>query len=291
MIKERMLFVINPISGGKRKAKFVDQAERYLDKSRFDPVYRYTNGPDQASDLTRSGISEGFRYIIAVGGDGTINEVARHLLNSPITLGVIPYGSGNGFARSLNIPLNIKGAVELLNSMRIRQVDTGTINGLPFFNMAGLGFDASVSARFSTSDHRGVLGYMSTVVSVMMSYRPRRCRIESTENSIKRKVFMLSIANSPQFGNGAYIAPNASMCDGLLDICIVKPFPIWTFPFMVLHLFRKTADKSKFVEILKVKDVTIYVDSDEIVHLDGDPQNLGEVLRISILANSLKVIF
>lgn len=291
MIKTRILFVINPISGGKRKTRFVDQAERYLDKTRFDPTYLYTEGPNEAGEMTKRGVEQGFRVIVAVGGDGTINEVARHLLDSPIVLGVIPYGSGNGFARSLNIPLKASKAIQRLNTMRVQGVDSGTVNDTPFFNMGGLGFDAEVSLRFAQSGNRGILGYMLTVISTMLYFKPRRCKVELDGNWMEREVFMLSIANSPQFGNGAYIAPHASMQDGLLDLCFVYPFPLALFPKMVYHLFNRTAHKSRYVECRKIKVLKIEVDPDEVVHLDGEPRKLGAILKIKVLPKSLKVIF
>ena len=291
MSKIRVLFVINPISGGKSKAKFVAQVERYLDMNRFDPRYVYTEGPEQVGALTQNGVREKVDVIVAVGGDGTINEVARYLLYKPIPLGVIPYGSGNGFARSLNIPLKTTKAIQRLNQMRVKQVDSGMLNGKSFFNMGGLGFDAAVSTRFSKTGNRGVFGYMLTAIATMLSFKPRECQIEMGTQSRREQVFMLSFANSPQFGNNAYIAPKASMEDGLLDLCIVRPFPIYLFPKMVYHLFNKSAHKSNYTEFIQFKAIKILVDAQEIVHLDGEPYRLGEVLELKVLPKSLKVIY
>lgn len=292
MTKLRVLFVINPISGGRPKTKFVAQVERYLDMKLFEPSYVYTEGPEQTGVITKRGIAEQFQLIVAVGGDGTINEIARHLLNKPIALGIIPYGSGNGFARSLKIPLKTTQAIQRLNKMQVKFVDSGTINGLPFFNMGGVGFDAAVSKRFARAGNRGILGYMLTVISAMRTFVPVPCRIDLEGNSsLKERVFMLSIANSPQFGNGAYIAPQASMEDGWLDICVVRPFRGILFPKMVYHLFNKSANKSGYVESFRVKAARILVDDGEMVHLDGEPHQLGGVLEVNVLPKSLKVLY
>lgn len=290
MSKKKILFIINPISGGKKKDKFETVAHRYLDERLFSPEFVFTQEPNHAEQLAREGLANKFDFITAVGGDGTVNEVAKALLGTQTPLGIIPEGSGNGLARALHIPLEKKDAINLLNRLAVKEIDAGYINGIPFFNMAGIGFDALISSRFAKKDLRGPLGYMQTVFYEISNYKPLDYEIDVDGRACKRKAFMISIANSPQYGNEAYISPNASMEDGLLDVCIVKPFPLFILPKMIYHLFSKTADKTKYVEIIHGKKIKIKRSMDEEVHIDGEPLILNKDLEITVFPKSLKVI-
>lgn len=290
MGKKKILFIINPISGGKKKDKFETIAHRYLDEHLFSPEFVFTQEPNHAEQLAREALNNEFDFITAVGGDGTINEVAKALLGTQVPLGIIPEGSGNGLARALHIPLEKKDAFVLLNRLAIKEIDAGYINGMPFFNMAGIGFDALISSRFAKKDLRGPLGYMQTVFYEISNYKPLDYEIDIDGNIYKRQAFMISIANSPQYGNEAYISPNASVEDGLLDVCIVEPFPLFILPKMIYHLFSKTADKTKYVEIIHGKSIKIKRSIKEEIHVDGEPLMLGKDLDITVFPKSLKVI-
>jgi YegS/Rv2252/BmrU family lipid kinase len=290
MSKKTILFIINPISGGRDKNKFEKFARRYLDSSIFSPHFVFTKKTNHAELLAQEGLINKFDYIIAVGGDGTINEVAKVLMGTDTPLGIIPKGSGNGLARALHIPLDQRAAIAILNKLTIKEIDAGYINGLPFFNMAGMGFDALISSRFVKKDLRGPVGYMQTVLNEISNYKPLDYEIVIDGRVYERKAFMISIANSPQYGNEAYISPKASMEDGLLDVCIVKPFNILYLPKMIYYLFNKTADKSKYVEIILGKNIKIKRSSMGEVHVDGEPVILDTDIEINVAPNSLKVI-
>jgi len=289
--RKKLLFIINPISGGKDKRGFEKEVKLYLDHQLFDSYYRFTENPSHGEELAKEAVQDGYDIIVAVGGDGTINEVAKALVNTSVILGIVPEGSGNGLARFLEIPNAIKDAIAILNKFQIRSIDSGLLNGHYFFNMAGIGFDAVISNRFDKESIRGPYGYMKTVFSEITGYKSQVYDFTIDGKQFKREAFMISLANSPQYGNNAYVSPKASVCDGLLDVCIVKPFPLYLFPKMLFHLFNKTADKSEYVDIIRGKDILIKRNLDGDVHVDGEPISLGKELQISILPESLKVIY
>lgn len=288
--RKRILFVINPISGGKKKSAFNKQVLEVLDLEKFDPTFKITDHPNHAFELGKSAIAEGFDAVVAVGGDGTINELGSAILGSDLPLGVIPEGSGNGLALYLGIPLNESAAIRRINRFDTVEVDTGEINGRNFFNIAGLGFDASVSDHFATENIRGPIGYLNSVINVWSKFKPSKYKLLIDKKEYNREAFMISVANSPQYGNNAYIAPQASINDGLLDVCVVHKFPIYLLPKMVFHLFTKSADQSDYVEIIPGKEITIVRDEKGPVHVDGEPVEMGEILNISIKHKSLKII-
>ena len=290
MIKKRILFIINPISGGKQKYNFEKFARDHLSEEQFAPEFVFTKKPNHAELLAKEGLEKKFDFIVAVGGDGTINEIAKVLLNSKTPLGIIPKGSGNGLARALQIPLEEKAALTLISNMTVKEIDVGYINGLPFFNMAGMGFDALISSRFAKKDLRGPLGYMQTILYEISTYKPVDYEITIDGELYIRKAFMISIANSPQYGNEAYISPKASIEDGLLDVCIVKPFHLLILPKMIYHLFSKTADKTKYVEIIPGRSIKIKRSILEEVHIDGEPIFLDGDLEVKVSPNALQVI-
>lgn len=285
-----MLFIVNPISGGKKKTGFEKRALAELDAAFYDARFAITDYPGHAQELARQAISEGVDIVVAVGGDGTINEVASALNGTAIPLGIIPEGSGNGLALYLGVPLNERAALRRLSREDFMVIDSGTINGLPFFNMAGIGFDASVSDRFANANLRGPIGYLKAIVTELSTYKPSRYSLVIDGRSYDREAFMISVANSPQYGNNAYVAPQASVTDGILDVCIIHRFPLYTFPMMLFHLFNKTADQSEYVEIIPGKRVRITRQTADAVHVDGEPKEMGTVLDIAVDPASLRII-
>jgi len=290
MRKKRILFVINPVSGGKKKTTFNKQVLEVLDLNRFDPTFKVTNHANHAYELAKSAIEEQYDAVIAVGGDGTINEIGTALVGSDIPLGIVPEGSGNGLALYLGIPMNESAALRRINRFDSVDIDCGKIGERCFFNIAGIGFDASVSDRFASETFRGPVGYLRTVINVLSKYKPKKYNLNIDGKKYEREAFMISVANSPQYGNNAYIAPNASINDGLLDVCIVHKFPLYTLPMMIFHLFNKTADQSEYVEIIPGKAICIEQEGKAPVHLDGEPMDLGNKIEIKVHGNALKII-
>lgn len=289
-MKKSVLFIINPISGGKNKLNFPDFAKTYLDLNRFNPEFVYTEWPTHANDLAVEAVKQEVDIVVSVGGDGTINEIASALEGSDKIMGIIPFGSGNGLARSLNISLDNKKAISIINNEKCRRIDSAVLNGRKFFNMAGLGFDAHISFKFAKLKNRGLKGYISTALAEISSYVPDTYELIIDGNHYQRVAFMISIANSSQYGNNAYISPDAKLDDGLLDICIIKPFPLIQFPLIGYHMFNKTVHKTDYVEIIKGKDIRINRLNEGIVHLDGEPIEMDKEVLIHIKPLSLSVL-
>lgn len=289
-MKKSVLFIINPISGGKKKLNFPAFAKTQLDLDILDPEFVYTEWPTHANDLALSAVKNGKDIVVAVGGDGTINEVASALEGTPVIMGIIPFGSGNGLARALNISLNNKRALTVINNLKTRKIDSGVLNDRKFFNMAGMGFDAHISLKFAKLKNRGLKGYIGTALSEISSYSPDLYDLTIDGNHFKIDAFMISIANSCQYGNNAYISPEAKLDDGLLDICIIKPFPLSQLPVIGFHLFNKTIHKTKYVDIIKGKDIRINRKKEGTVHLDGEPVEMTKDVNIRVKPLSLIVL-
>lgn len=290
-MKKNILFIINPVSGGKSKKKFPELARKFLDPSLLEPEYVFTKHPDHAYELALNAVKAGVDIVAAVGGDGTINEVASAIESTSCIMGIIPFGSGNGLARSLNISLNNEHALRAINSLNTRTIDTGILNEWKFFNIGGIGFDAHISSKFAGMKSRGFKGYIKTTFTEIIKYKPQRYRIEIDGRELERKAFMISIANSSQYGNNAHISPHASLDDGLLDLCVVKPFPLLRLPLMGYHMFAKSSHKSGYVEIIKGKNIRIQTDKSSIVHVDGEPRELSRDILISVKPLSLSVLY
>jgi YegS/Rv2252/BmrU family lipid kinase len=232
-----------------------------------------------------------YDIIVAVGGDGTINEVASAIAGTGTVLGIIPFGSGNGLSRFLNIPMDVKGAFNTLNEARIIDIDAAKMNGQWFFNMAGMGFDAHISHVFAHgSKKRGFFSYLKSSLKEIASYKAQSYRINIDGVAYDNEAFMLSMANSSQYGNNAHISPQASVQDGLLDVCVIRPFPLWRFPEMGLRMFTKTAEGSKYVTIIKGKHIKIERAQAGPIHLDGEPQVTGTDINVLVQPGALKVI-
>ncbi|MVZ63568.1 diacylglycerol/lipid kinase family protein [Sphingobacterium humi] len=290
MTKKRILFVVNPVSGGKKKTAFNKQVLEVLDMSRFEPTFKTTNHVNHAYELAQQAIEEKYDAVVAVGGDGTINEIGSALAGSNTPLGIIPEGSGNGLALYLGIPMNESAALRRINRFESIAVDCARVGERRFFNIAGIGFDASVSDKFANETFRGPVGYLRTAINVLSKYKPKKYKLLIDGKEYEREAFMISVANSPQYGNNAYIAPNASITDGMLDVCIVHKFPLYSLPLMLFHLFNKTADQSEYVEIIPGKKISIFQEGNDPVHLDGEPKDLGNCVEIEVMEKALNII-
>lgn len=289
-MKKNILFIINPISGGTRKLNFPALANSALDLTKFDARFVYTQSPNHANELALEAIQNNIDIIVAVGGDGTINEIASAVESTDKIMAIVPYGSGNGLARSLKIPLNVKNAVSRINNLNARKIDSGVLNGKKFFNVAGIGFDAHISSKFSELKNRGLKGYIGTTLSEISSYRSENYNLTIDGNQLQKHAFMISIANSCQYGNNAFISPEAELDDGLLDVCIIKPFPLVQLPLMGYHLFNKTAHKTNYVEIIKGRKIRISRPFEGIIHLDGEPVQTAEDILITVKPLSLTIL-
>ena len=290
LLPKRILFVINPISGvGKQKSVEKLIGER-LDKNRFSAEIAYTDAPGNATEISRKAAGEGVDIVVAVGGDGTVNEIASGLVGTSTALAIVPAGSGNGLARHLKIPMNLKSAIDVLDAGTVQKIDTATINGQLFVNVAGVGFDASVAKKFAASGKRGFSTYFRITASSYKDYKPKQYSLLIDGKLIKRRALLVSFANSSQFGNNTSIDPAASVNDGFIDVCIVGKVPEWKTIFLAPLLFLRRFDRTRYVEIIRAKEVILKRKKGKNIHLDGDPKIMGKELSIKINPLSLNVI-
>lgn len=289
-MRKRILFIVNPISGGQVKTFIPSLLDQFLDHHLFDAEIVFTERVGHASELAKEAIQNEIEIIASVGGDGTINEIASVVESSGKTMAIIPCGSGNGLARTLKIPLNNIKAIKNLNLLRTAKIDSGIFNERKFFNIAGIGFDAHISALFAHDKNRGFKGYINSTLREINNYKFQQYQIEIDGVKYVRDAFMLSIANSSQYGNNAHISPLALLDDGLLDVCIIKPFPIFKFPFLGYRMFSKTAHHSPYVEILRGRDIKIIRSVEGPVHLDGEPVIFPTEINVSVKHLSLNLV-
>ncbi len=287
---KKILFIVNPISGSGKN----NPLEKYI-KERFgNPDFSYkivqTERPGHASDLSKTAVAEGTDIIVAVGGDGTVNETARAIIGTECALGIIPTGSGNGLARHLKLPFNVTKALDSIGAGKFIKIDTATLDDKVFLSMAGVGYDAHVAKKFANAGTRGFLTYFKIVSSDYKGYKPRKYKLILDGKTIKRTAFMVSFANSNQFGNNTSIDPNAKIDDGYIDVCIVRKVPMIRLPFILPLLFMGKFDKSLYIEIIRAKTITIKRKKGKAIHLDGDPYDSGKQFEIKIHPLSLKII-
>ena len=288
-MKRKALFIINPISGGKKKDGVPELIEKHLDTEVFESVIVFSDGVSHARQIAKEAVNK-FDLIVAVGGDGTVNEVASAIVGTATPLGIIPFGSGNGLSRFLQIPMDTEKAIKNLSTGHVEVIDSAKLNGKPFFNMAGMGFDAHISEVFSHGKKRGFFTYLKSSIQEVFKYQPQVYHLEVDGVVYDRDAFMLSFANSSQYGNNVHIAPHASVQDGLLDICVIKKMPVWKFVVLGISTLRKTSDKTNYVEIIRGKHINIKRSGPGPVHLDGEPQIADADVSIEVIPGSLKVI-
>jgi diacylglycerol kinase (ATP) len=290
LAKTNIIFIINPISGGKNKADIPSLIDKHLDKLKFNANYQFSEYPGHAAEIAMEAGNKNFDVIVAVGGDGTINEVASQVMIQGKVLGILPFGSGNGLSRYLRIPMNTVSAIKVINASHTKLVDTATFNGKPYFNMAGMGFDAHISSIFAGAKKRGLAGYVKLGLKEMINYKPETYVIEVDGKSITRQAFVVSIANSSQYGNNTYISPEASVTDGLLDVCVIKSFSLVMLPKLAYHMLRGNTHRSNMVEIIRGRKIKIQRKDEAAIHIDGEPYLMGREIFISILPLSLTII-
>lgn len=289
--KKKIVFVINPISGTQGKEQILAWVNEKLDREKYDMEVVYTEYAGHAVKIAAQKAAEKAFAVVAIGGDGTINEIARSLVHTDTALGIIPCGSGNGLARHLQIPLDPRKAVDIINGGRLEVIDYGKINGVPFFCTCGVGFDAFVSLKFSQAGKRGPLTYLEQTLLESLKYRPEVYELEMDGNASTRyRAFLIACGNASQYGNNAYITPRATLDDGLLDVTILEPFTVLDVPSLSFQLFNKTIDQNSRIKTFQCKSLRIHRSKPGVVHFDGDPMMAGEDIEVSIVQRELKVI-
>jgi diacylglycerol kinase (ATP) len=292
MEKKRVLFIVNPASGPQNDAadEFAAQVSKHIDSGVIDFQIEVTQYAQHASVLSRKAVEQNIDVVVAVGGDGTVNEVASSLIGTHTALGIIPAGSGNGLAHHLKIPFNLPDALALINMGRMLLMDTVSVNNLPFLSIAGIGFDALVADKFAGNSTRGLMSYINIVSSEYVSYQPLDYELSIDGNKDTYKALFISFANSDQFGYNTSIAPEARVDDGLMDVCIVSKIPLYSIPFVAPMLFIRQVHRTPFVDIIKANEVVVHTTKELIVNIDGEPVTMKGPLRFKLVPHSLKVV-
>ena len=291
MVKRtKIVFIVNPISGISDKKRIINLIPKYLDSCRFDWTVCRTEYRGHASVLATQASKEGADVVVAVGGDGTVNEVARSLIHSDSALGIIPCGSGNGLARHLRIPMKPEGALQVLSDCHIEQLDFGMIDQNPFFCTCGVGFDAFISDRFSKAGHRGLITYIKNTLKEGVRYKSDTYEIMIDGERHVFRAFVIACANASQYGNDAYIAPQASMRDGLMDVTIMEPFSLLDRLQIAIQLFKKNITSNSHIRTFRCSQLHIKRSAPGVIHLDGDPKEAGEELDVKIIPQGIRMV-
>lgn len=273
-MKKKILFIINPISGVQKKAKLPELIDQFLDKSKFDYSINYTERAGHAKFISQDAVKEKIDIVVAVGGDGSVNEVAESLIDTDVVLGVIPMGSGNGFATHLKLPLrNAKKAILALNESRVEKIDIGKTNYGYFISCAGIGLEAAVARTYRHHSVRGFFSYTWALhKEVYVNYRSKNNKVKFFLDGVERteNIYMFTAFNSKYFGYNQGFAPKASMQDGLFDLVMVKGMPAWKIPYLIVLGLIKKVHLLKEAEFHKVKKIEIVSEGKRIIQVDGD---------------------
>lgn len=288
--RKHIAFIINPISGIRDKEQILKWIDERLDKQFYTYEFIRTEYAGHAVKVAAQQAAQGTFAVVAIGGDGTINEIARSLVHTSTALGIIPCGSGNGLARHLQIPLEPRPAIDIINEQVIKVIDYGLINSIPFFCTCGVGFDAFVSLQFSKAGKRGPLTYLEKTLSESLKYNPETYELEMNGNTARYRAFLIACGNASQYGNNAYITPQAALDDGLLDVTILEPFTVLDIPALAYQLFHKTIDQNSCIKTFRCQSLKIHRNKPGVVHYDGDPTVMGRDIEVGIVQKSLRVI-
>lgn len=283
----KILFIANPIAGGKSKARAVSLIGSCLDPSRYEWEVAYTTGPGHATQLAAETDAE---VVVAIGGDGTVDEVAKGILGTSKTLGIIPCGSGDGLAFHLHLTRDVKKALSIINDGYTRVIDHAIINGEPFFCTCGVGVDAVVSQKFATGNRRGLPAYIDQTIKTWFQFHPETYTLEMDNCTISAKAMLITVGNANQWGNKVLITPQASLCDGLLDVTILEPMLLAEVPLLAAQLINGTVNRNPRVKSFRCSRIKIIRQSEGAAHYDGEATTLGKEIDIRIVPSALKVI-
>ncbi|MBD5279334.1 MAG: diacylglycerol kinase family lipid kinase [Bacteroides sp.] len=289
MAQRQALLVVNPVAGTRSKRGLGEIVTERLGAQGITVETVMTEGRGHASDLAARAVCDGLDMVLAAGGDGTVNEVANTLSNTVVPLGIIPLGSGNGLARSLCIPQDVGEALNIIEEGHALRCDRGMVNGRPFYCTFGVGFDAAVSEKFATMKRRGRTTYVRSVLREFINYKSEPYAISINGNVITERAFLIAVCNASQYGNNAYIAPQAKLSDGLLDLIVIHDGSPLSAVKMGVDLLTGFLDRNTRIESFRISAAAITRLSAGPAHLDGEPLTLGTHLDVKCDASALKV--
>lgn len=290
MSKEKIAFIINPKSGLHIRQNIAETIESLFSPKLFDLEIYFTKHAGDATTAARGFQIDGFKRVVAVGGDGTVNEVARGLVGTRTAMGIIPFGSGNGLARHLNIPLRAEDAIFRIMRNKQLAIDYGIYNHKPFFCTAGVGFDALISHRFATKKVRGIASYIHEIITQYTQYERKYYRIRLDNRVIERRAVLVTVANASQWGNNAIVAPQANICDGKLDVVIITEIPPLMVPEVALMMFTGNFNHCRLVESYQCHSISIECEETDYTHYDGEAAEITSHLDFHTVHKGLKVI-
>ncbi len=287
---KRLLAIINPISGTKGKANIPSLLSEIVDTDKYRVEICFTQYAGHGAELARQAVTDGVDVVMAIGGDGTCNEVARELINTSTALAIVPIGSGNGLARHLGISMEVRKALELINTGTCVDLDYCTANDRPFFCTCGVGFDALVSLKFAQGKSRGKLSYVSKALTEYLKYKSESYRIEMPDNIVTEKAFVVACGNASQYGNNAYITPHASMQDGKIDVTVIMPFTPVEAPQLALLLFARHIDRDAHIKSFTTESLVIHREQPGVMHIDGEPIEMDARIEVRCFKGGLRAI-
>jgi diacylglycerol kinase (ATP) len=289
-VKRKILFIINPKAGMRAKKLIPDLIKKYVDESKIDFEIAYTEFAWQAIELAANAVKKNYDSVIAIGGDGSVNEIAQSLVHSNTSLGIIPFGSGNGLARHLKIPLKIKKAIDVINKGSTISIDVCKWNDKFFFSNAGVGFVSAVVHTFKDTNFRGFFGYSFHVLRNTINFKSTFYKLDLDEKKLEGNFMLVSVANSNQFGYEFKISPEANLQDGLMNVVIVKKIPKWKFPSLLLALTFRTLHRNSNVLIYPAKKIIIESEGKHPAQLDGDISFFENRVGVEIEKSALNVL-
>ena len=288
--RRHIVAIVNPVSGTGNKDKIPRLIDTVVNYDTNDVSIFATEYAGHAREIAAQAVVDGADVVVAAGGDGTVNEVGSALCGTATALAILPCGSGNGLARHLRIPMNASRALQLLNDGVVGTFDYCTVNGKPFFCTCGMGFDAEVSYRFSNEGTRGFITYIKTALAEYFKYKARDYVIDIDGNVHQERAFVIACCNAAQYGNNAYIAPRATMQDGLIDVTVMHGFNAIESPLIGARLFFRQLDKDRHVSIYRGQQVVIERRQDDIIHIDGDPVMMPARVVIENVSKGIRIL-
>ncbi|MBN1116304.1 MAG: diacylglycerol kinase family lipid kinase [Bacteroidales bacterium] len=288
--KQKIAFIINPVSGKGKNRNLAKLLSKKFNSDAWEHEILFTKYQGHASELVKECRQNNFDIVVAVGGDGTVNEVASAAYTEGLIMGIIPNGSGNGLARSLRIPINHKIAIYIIKKGHLTRIDLGSVQDRYFFCTCGSGFDAHIGYKFSKSETRGFKTYIKMILREFFGYGSKKFKLKLDGQKYTKRAFLVTVANAGQYGNNAYIAPKAKLNDGKLEVSVLKPFPWYKALQLALRLFARNIDRSRYIETFQVEKVTFRKKKEYEFHIDGEPLILQGPVKIRIIPKGLNVI-
>jgi diacylglycerol kinase (ATP) len=288
-MSRKILFIVNPNAGKRMSGNIMDIIRKEMPENVYYQMAVWKNRFhfDEILEILKS---QDYTDAIAVGGDGTVNHIAKSILGTGIRLGIVPIGSGNGLARSLALSMQVDQVVKQIVEGRTAVIDTGTVNGFPFFCTSGVGFDAHIGNLFSASVKRGLQSYIQIITRELFMYRAKSYTIKFNDTVLRKKAFLITVANAGQYGNDFYIAPQASIQDGLFHLVILKPFNVMKVAGLLHRILGRKAFLNSSIETYTASRIEIERESEDTIHFDGEPAKSGRTIVFENKPLSLTVI-